>query len=152
MKSVQHLQSITKRDEWITPKTLFDEICLKYDVSPGLDVAAEYGNQKCFRFYSKEEDSLSRNFPLYDFWCNPPYSQITKFVEHCYKQHLRNNVTGVMLTFAKTDTRWWHNYVEDKAEVHFLKGRIKFVNPVTKEISKNSAPYPSCVIIWRKKQ
>lgn len=150
MKSIQHLQSITKRDNWATPKTVFDEICLKYEVSPQLDVAAENGNQKCPRFYTKKDDSLTQEFTE-DFWCNPPYSEITKFVSHCYSQHLKNNITGVMLTFNKTDTKWWHQYVEEKAEIHFIKGRIKFVDPNTNQISKNSAPYPSCVIIWRKK-
>jgi phage N-6-adenine-methyltransferase len=150
LKSVQHLQSIAKRDNWATPKTIFDEICLKYDVSPRLDVAAQHGNQKCDRFYTKEDDSLTQEFTE-DFWCNPPYSEITKFVSHCYSQHLKNNVTGVMLTFNKTDTKWWHGFVEGKAEVHFRKGRIKFVDPDTHQISKNSAPYPSCIIIWRRK-
>lgn len=50
----------------------------------------------------------------------------------------------VMLVPARTDTKWFHDYIyhNEKAEIRFLKGRLKFGN------SKNSAPFPSMVVIF----
>ena len=56
-------------------------------------------------------------------------------------------VEGICLIFAKTDTKFWHSFIEGKAEVHFIKGRIKFLKHGFK--TKNSAPYPSCFVIYR---
>ena len=52
----------------------------------------------------------------------------------------------VMLLPARTDTRWFHNYIWNKknVELRFLKGRLKF------EGSKNSAPFPSMIVIFKK--
>jgi len=69
-------------------------------------------------------------------------------MKKAYESHIKHNVTGLILVYAKTDTRWWHEFVENKAEVHFIKGRVKFY--LDGQISKNSAPYPSCWIIYRK--
>jgi len=83
-------------------------------------------------------------------------------------------VNGLILTYSKTDTKWWHEYIEGKAEVHNIKGRIKFLDENGKikkyckncktsfsgidicprcdgELRENCAPYPSCFIIYRKK-
>jgi hypothetical protein len=57
-----------------------------------------------------------------------------------------NKPTIVMLLPARTDTKWFHNYIYDKAEIRFLKGRLKFGG------SKNSAPFPSMVVIFRPKK
>jgi site-specific DNA-methyltransferase (adenine-specific) len=47
-----------------------------------------------------------------------------------------------MLIPARTDTRYWHDYVMKAAEIHFVKGRLKFGD------SKNSAPFPSAVVVF----
>jgi hypothetical protein len=75
-------------------------------------------------------------------FCNPPYGrEIGKWVEKAAK------ATGgvvVMLIPARTDTRYFHELIYNKAEVRFLRGRLKFGN------SKNSAPFPSMVVIFKK--
>lgn len=53
-----------------------------------------------------------------------------------------------MLIPARTDTRWWHEFIGNNpnASVHFIKGRLKFGN------AKNSAPFPSAIVTftnWR---
>ena len=47
-----------------------------------------------------------------------------------------------MLIPARTDTRYWHDYVMKAAEIHLVKGRLKFGD------SKNSAPFPSAVVVF----
>ena len=53
--------------------------------------------------------------------------------------------TVVMLLPARTDTRWFHDYIYGKAEIRFVKGRLKFGG------AKNSAPFPSMVVVFRPK-
>lgn len=38
-----------------------------------------------------------------------------------------------MLINAVTDTIAFHQYIYNKAEIRFLKGRIKFINPANPE-------------------
>ena len=50
-----------------------------------------------------------------------------------------------MLIPSRTDTRYWHDWIFGKAsEIRFIKGRLKFGG------SKNSAPFPSAVVVFRK--
>ena len=49
-----------------------------------------------------------------------------------------------MLLPARTDTKWFHDYIYGKAEIRFIKGRLKFGD------AKNSAPFPSMVVIFKR--
>ena len=48
-----------------------------------------------------------------------------------------------MLIPARTDTKAFHEYIYRKAEIRFVKGRLKFGN------AQNSAPFPSMVVVFR---
>lgn len=73
-------------------------------------------------------------------WMNPPYGrEIGKWV----KKASESKATVVCLLPARTDTRWFHDYIYGKAEIRFVRGRLKFGG------SKNSAPFPSMVVIFR---
>lgn len=50
-----------------------------------------------------------------------------------------------MLIPSRTDTKAFHEYIYNKAEIRFVKGRLKFGG------AKNSAPFPSMVCIFRPK-
>lgn len=76
-------------------------------------------------------------------WCNPPYSQIKKWARKCYYEGHKPNTTVVMLIPSRTDTWWFQNYVLHRAEVRFIKGRLRFNG------STNNAPFPSALVIYR---
>ena len=76
-------------------------------------------------------------------FCNPPYSKIGDWVAKCFYEAQQDNTIVVMLIPARTDTRYFHNYILNRSEIRFLKGRLKFGD------SKNSAPFPSMVVIFR---
>jgi len=147
-RSVQHLQSITVQDEYGTPKGHLRKAMLDYDVLPFLDVCASSENAQFGTWYTIQDDALTQQWTL-DFFMNPPYSKVKQFMKYAYDQHLKHNVTGLCLTYAKTDTIWWHEFVENKAEVHFIKGRVKFLRDGL--VTAHPAPYPSVWIIFRKK-
>jgi site-specific DNA-methyltransferase (adenine-specific) len=49
----------------------------------------------------------------------------------------------VLLAHSRTDTRWFHEWVYGKADLRFVKGRLKFGD------GTQSAPFPSLVAIYR---
>jgi phage N-6-adenine-methyltransferase len=133
-------------DEWETPQDFFDRLDAEFGFV--LDVCATAKNAKCHFFYTPNADGLSRDWH-YDIghrgavWMNPPYGrEIGKWVRKAYEES-RRGATVVCLLPSRTDTKWWHTYVEGKAEVRFIKGRLKFGG------SKNSAPFPSVAVIYR---
>lgn len=126
----------SETDMWETPKRLFDELDKEFHFD--LDVCAIPENAKCEQYFTPETDGLSQEWNG-TVWCNPPYGrEIGKWV----KKAAQSNCTVVMLLPARTDTKWFHDYIYRKAEIRFLKGRLKFGG------SQNSAPFPSMVVVF----
>lgn len=48
-----------------------------------------------------------------------------------------------MLIPSRTDTRYFHDYIYQRTEIRFVKGRLKFGD------QKNAAPFPSMLVIFR---
>lgn len=98
-------------------------------------------NAKCDEYFTKEQDGLLE--PWYGrVWCNPPYGKgVKKWVRKAYEYGINGGFT-VMLLPARTDTTWFHDYIYNKADIRFIKGRLKFGD------SKNAAPFPSMIVIF----
>lgn len=130
----------SKSDEWETPDDLFRGLDREFHFT--VDACANEANRKCSRFFSPEQDGLLQDWEGETVWCNPPYSDIKKWIKKCYYEGHKPNTIVVALVFSRTDTRWWQNYVQHRAEVRFVKGRIKFGG-------KANAPFPSALVIYR---
>ena len=77
-------------------------------------------------------------------FCNPPYGRVIGlWVEKAYTESKKPDTLVVMLIPARTDTKWFHEYIYGKAEIRFIKGRLKFGG------CKNAAPFPSMVVIFK---
>ena len=75
---------------------------------------------------------------------NPPYGRgVETWVKKGYESAKNGGATVVMLLPSRTDTKWFHDYALKAQEVRFLRGRLKFGD------AKNSAPFPSCLVIFR---
>ena len=132
----------SKTDNWATPQKLFNELDAEFHFT--LDVCATSENAKCNRYFTPEIDGLSQFWGNDTVWCNPPYGRaIGEWVKRAFDTHCINNNTIVMLLPARTDTKWFHQYIYGKAEIRFIKGRLKFGS------STNSAPFPSMIVIFR---
>ena len=132
-------------DNWSTPQDFFDKLNDEFHFT--LDVCADENNHKCEHYYTKEINGLSRPW-IGTVWCNPPYGRkIGEWVRRAYLSSNIGSATVVMLLPARTDTRWFHDYIYNKSntEIRFIKGRLKFGG------CKNSAPFPSMVVIFRSK-
>ena len=128
--------------EWGTPQALFDELDREFHFD--LDIAASDDNHKCAKYYTKKTDGLAHQGDWAGtVWCNPPYGrEIGKWVEACSKY---TGGTCVMLLPARTDTKWFHDYIykDKRVEIRFIPGRLHFNE------SKNSAPFPSMIVIYK---
>lgn len=133
----------SKTDQWETPQDFFDQLNKEFHFT--LDVCALPENAKCVDYYTPEQDGLSMPWTGV-CWCNPPYGrQIGQWVRRALFASV-SGATVVMLLPARTDTRWFHEYIYGKAEIRFVKGRLKFGG------ADNAAPFPSMVVIYRNKE
>ena len=135
----------SKSNEWATPQAVFDELNKEFNFT--LDPAATSENAKCQRFFTKEQDGLKQDWSGETVFCNPPYGrEIGKWVEKCYNEHIKHNITVVMLIPARTDTTYFHEYIYNLAEIRFIKGRIKFIQNGKEG---DAAPFPSMIVIYK---
>ena len=125
-----------------TPQEFYNKLDEEFDFD--LDPCAIPENAKCETFFTPEQDGLKQNWVGYSVFCNPPYGRkIKDWVEKCYQESKKPETQVVMLIPARTDTSYFHDYIYHKAkEIRFVRGRLKFGN------SKNSAPFPSMVVIF----
>jgi phage N-6-adenine-methyltransferase len=127
----------SKSDNWETPQWLFDELdCVFHFVT---DVCATDDNKKCDRFFDEKIDGLKQHW-VGNCWMNCPYGRaIGSWVKKAYDS---KEACTVCLLPARTDTKWWQNYVMKADVIKFLKGRLKFGG------GQNSAPFPSAIVIF----
>lgn len=130
-------------NEWATPQEFFDQLNSEFHFT--LDPCSTHDNAKCENHYTIAEDGLSQNWGGRVF-CNPPYGrELPKWVKKCYEESLKGTLV-VMLIPSRTDTRWFHDWIYGKAEIRFIKGRLKFGG------SKQNAPFSSMVVIFKPQQ
>jgi phage N-6-adenine-methyltransferase len=148
-----------KSDEWETPSDLFDVLNKEFRFN--IDVCANEDNKKSLVWIDKETNGLTIGWrTYYEYavlklhnyipsekpicWMNPPYSQISLWVSKAAEE-AKKGVTTVALLPARTCTKWFHNFIYNKnnVEIRFIKSSLKFGE------SKNSAPFPSMIVIFR---
>ena len=130
------------KDDWETPQDLFDELDDEFHFT--LDAASSDLNAKCEKHYTVEDDGLSQSWAGNNVFLNPPYGRNMKdWMRKAYEESQAENTTVVVLVPARTDTAWFHDYVYGKAELRFLRGRLKFGG------CENSAPFHSLVVVYR---
>lgn len=130
----------SRTEEWETPQYVFD--ILNKDFKFQIDVCATSENSKCKIFFNKTVDGLQQEWSPFRCWMNPPYGKnISRWMKKAFHESKRGALV-VCLIPARTDTRWWHEWVMKSDEIWFVSGRLSFGN------EKQSAPFPSCVVIY----
>ena len=127
----------SKSDKWGTPKALYDtlnaEFHFNFDPCP-LD------------WKPGDPDGLVIPWGSSTF-CNPPYSNVKEWIKKAYMEW-KEGKQVVMLINAITDTVAFHEYIYGKAELRFLKGRVKFIDPKN-PLKKSGSPKPSMIVIFK---
>jgi phage N-6-adenine-methyltransferase len=127
-------------EEWSTPRAFFDKLNRRYHFT--LDPAATPENALCSTYFTKEDDGLAQDWKKHRVFCNPPYGrQIGKWAQKSFEA-AQGGALVVLFVPARVDTRWFHDWVQDKAEIRFIRGRLRFGQADT------SAPFPSMLAIY----
>lgn len=96
----------SKTDMWETPQCFFDALNAEFGFT--CDVCALPENAKCEKYFTPDQDGLLQEWTGV-CWCNPPYGrQIGKWVQKA----AQSKCTVVMLLPARTDTRWYHEWMQ----------------------------------------
>lgn len=82
-------------EEWATPQKVFDELNKEFEFT--LDPCATPQNAKCEKFYTKDEDGLSKSWSGEIVYCNPPYGrQLEKWVRKAYNKTLQGGAKRLL--------------------------------------------------------
>ena len=129
-----------RTDDWPTPQAFFDQLNREFKFT--LDPCASAENAKCRWFFTREDDGLKQNWRSHRVFCNPPYGKTMRdWARKCYEAS-QGGALVALLAHARTDTRWFHDWVYGKAdEIRFVRGRLKFGD------GSQSAPFPSLIAI-----
>ncbi len=126
--------------EWETPSDLYKPLGAEFAFT--LDVCATPHNAKVPRFFARSDDGLAQSWQGERCWMNPPYGRdIARWVAKAYREATAGALVVALLP-ARTDTRWWQQYVT-RGEIRFLPGRLRFGG------AKHAAPFPSAIVVWR---
>ena len=143
-KNTQQTMFSSKSTDWATPQHFFDQLEERFGAFT-LDPCANASNYKIKNHYTLEDDGLNRDWGGNNVFMNPPYGRgIKHWIKKAYEEGQKDDTTIVALIPARTDTRYWHDYVMNAHAIYFVKGRLKFGN------GGNSAPFPSAVIVFKK--
>lgn len=142
LKTMNSALFSSANDVWETPQEFFDELNEEFHFT--LDPCALPTNAKCEKYFTPTDNGLIQDWGGEKVFCNPPYGRaIYNWVRKCSEEARKKNTTVVALIPARTDTRYFHKFIYHKAkEIRFIRGRLKFGG------AKNSAPFPSMVVIF----
>ena len=139
-------------DEWATPPDTFARLDAEFAFT--CDVAATAATATCVDYFGPDHADLFRRDALALPWrgacfLNPPYSRVREFIAKAVRE-ARAGAVVVCLVPARTDTRWWHEWVWDGDQhgprpgvaVRFVKGRLKFGGAAA------GAPFPGVVLVF----
>ena len=128
-------------NEWSTPVEFYNKLNKIYNFT--LDPCSTNNNHKCEKYFTQDDDGLVQDWGGERVFMNPPYGrEIKNWIRKAHEESLKDNTVVVCLVPSRTDTRYWHDHCMKAAEIHFIKGRLKFGD------SENAAPFPSAVIVF----
>jgi len=133
----------SEKDNWETPNWLFQILDSFYEFD--CDVCSNEYNALCKKYFTIENSCL-RNFWYNTNFMNPPYgSEIKSFILKAHEQYHLFDKKTIALLPARTDTKWFHNYIYNKTEIIFIKNRLQY-----KIMGKGDkdAPFPSMIVGW----
>ena len=124
-------------DLWMTPPGIIEEL------------EREFGEMfdPCPKNWDGSFDGLAIEWKKVNF-VNPPYSEMKEWVKKCHDEWLKGK-TVILFIPSRTDTRYFHDHIYNKAELRFIKGRVKFIDGRNPEAKTKAAPFPSMLCVFR---
>lgn len=129
---------------WATPSEVFDPLHAEFGFT--LDPCATHESAKCERYFTEEQDGLSRDWGKERVFMNPPYGREVYAWTKKARESAERGALVVGLLPASTDLAWWHDDIVGRAEVRYLRGRVRFL---TGGPYRASGFFASVIVIWR---
>lgn len=126
---------------WATPPEIF--LPLNDEFGFTLDPCATPETAKCAKFYTEEDDGLSKDWAGERVFMNPPYG---KEIYAWTRKARDSGALVVGLLPASCDLAWWHEDVVGRAEVRYIRGRVRFL---TGGPYRASGFFASVIVVWR---
>jgi phage N-6-adenine-methyltransferase len=134
----------SRADDWSSPQQVVDALSDMFGPFT-LDPCCAAVSAKAAKFYTKEDDGLAQSWAGETVFMNPPYGRtIAAWVEKAYRESQQAETRVVCLIPARTDTRYWHDYVMRSSVVLLVKGRLTFGDAA----ARFHAPFPSAVVVF----
>lgn len=131
-----------------------------------LDAAASKANTLCDRFYTLEDDGLSQPWAGERVWLNPPFSDMTSWVQKTWDEMEGGDceLVAMLAPANRTEQRWWQSMIEpyrdgrdlaagrnnrSRLTTEFLPSRINFAKPDNLgAYYPSSAPFGCVLLVW----
>lgn len=130
------------KTEYSTPLSLFEPIGKEFGIET--DVCASKENAKAKKYWTKEDDALSKEW-VGNCWMNPPFCRdLGKWVRKAHRDAEKFGGTKVCLIPVRSNTKWWGDVAKD-AEIRFVIGEVNFNN------LPRGIWLPMCIVIFGEK-
>jgi site-specific DNA-methyltransferase (adenine-specific) len=139
------------KNEWRTPPDLFTKLDDEFSFT--VDAAATAENALCDRYWTKADNGLYQSWAGESVYFNPPYGRdlLTAWTEKAFWETWQPQdfceVAVGLLPADRTEQAWLHDYVLPRAEIRWIRGRIKFLMPDGGHYS--TPTFGSMICIWR---
>jgi site-specific DNA-methyltransferase (adenine-specific) len=130
--------------EWETPPELFKDLDDQFHFT--LDPCATAQNAKCRFFYTEADNGLSKDWKRHSVFMNPPYGREVAAWTKKAREASEGGALVVGLLPASTDLAWWHENVVNRAEIRYIRGRVRFL---TGGPYRASGFFASVIVVWR---
>jgi site-specific DNA-methyltransferase (adenine-specific) len=129
---------------WETPPEVFGPLHDEFKFT--LDPCATDKTAKCPTYFTEAQNGLDQSWQGHRVFMNPPYgAEIYAWTKKAREEAERGTLVVGLLP-ASTDLAWWHDDVVGRAEVRYLRGRVRFL---TDGPYRASGFFASVIVIWR---
>lgn len=128
---------------WATPPEVFDPLHAEFDFT--LDPCATPLTAKCPKFFTEQDNGLTRSWAGHRVFMNPPYGKEVYDWTRKARLEAENGTLVVGLLPASTDLKWWHDDIVGHAELRWIRGRVRFH---TDGPYRASGFFASVIVIW----
>lgn len=131
-----------KSVEWYTPRWVFDELGLTFDLDPASPHDMETAVPAETK-YTVFDDGLK--LPWFGrVWMNPPYGPDTGM----WVKRMAQHGNGIALVFSRTDAGWCQEAMKSATAMLFVAGRVEFVPGIENEHKKSRCGAGTVMFAW----
>ena len=143
VKSMPPQKPGRSKQDYATPADFLEAVKQRLGIDRFVqDLAASPENAVCKDFFTQEDDALTQSWQIGCegwSWCNPPYTDISPWVKKAWMESQAGAKIAMLLP-ASPGANWFKEWVDRKACVLWLNGRLTFQG--------HSSPYPKdCMLL-----